>query len=163
VAAAQAKKHIILERLMANLPDEVDQIVQAAAANGVKGCVCFELRFSNQLQVTKALLDEGLLDTPHYGEVDYSHGIGPWHGQFRWNTSRKDGGSALLTAGCHALDALLMLMGNPGSPVNPVASVTSLSTKSESTTFEPYEFDTSSVTLVHFKNGAVGKTAAIVG
>jgi hypothetical protein len=53
---------------------------------------------------------------------------------------RDDGGSALLTAGCHALDALLMLMGHD------VESVTSLSTKSASTIFKPYEYDTSSVT-----------------
>jgi UDP-N-acetyl-2-amino-2-deoxyglucuronate dehydrogenase len=162
VAAAKAKKHIILEKPMANSPDEVTDIVAAAAANGVKGCVCFELRFSNQLQVTKALLDEGLLGKLHYGEVDYYHGIGPWYGQFRWNTGKQDGGSALLTAGCHALDALLMLMGSLGTPDNLVESVTSLSTKSASTIFAPYEFDTSSVTLLHFTNGAVGKTAAIV-
>ena len=162
VAAAQAKKHIILEKPMANSPEEVADIVQAAAANGVQGCVCFECRFSNQFQVTKALLDEGLLGTLHYGEVDYYHGIGPWYGQFRWNTGKKDGGSALLTAGCHALDALLMLMGTPGSPDNPVESVTSLSTKSASTIFSAYEYDTSSVTILHFKNGAIGKTAAIV-
>lgn len=162
VAAAKAKKHIILEKPMANSPEEVDEIVAAAAANGVRGCVCFECRFSNQLQVTRALLDEGLLGKLHYGEVDYYHGIGPWYGQFRWNTGKKDGGSALLTAGCHALDALLMLMGHPGSPDNPVEKVTSLSTKSASDIFRPYEYDTSSVTLLHFKNGAVGKTAAIV-
>jgi predicted dehydrogenase len=156
VAAAKAKKHIILEKPMANSPEEVADIVQAAAANGVKSCVCFECRFSNQFQVTKALLDEGLLGTLHYGEVDYYHGIGPWYGQFRWNTAKKDGGSALLTAGCHALDALLMLMGHD------VESVTSLSTKSASTIFKPYEYDTSSVTLLHFKNGAIGKSAAIV-
>jgi len=156
VAAVKAKKHIILEKPMANSPGEVADIVAAAAANGVKGCVCFELRFSNQLQATRALLDEGLLGQLHYGEVDYYHGIGPWYGQFRWNTGKKDGGSALLTAGCHALDALLMLMGCD------VESVTSLSTKSQSPLFGPYEYDTSSVTLLRFKNGAVGKTSAIV-
>jgi len=156
VAAARAKKHVILEKPMANTPEEVRDIVAAAEANGVKGCVCFECRYSNQFQVTKALLDEGLLGTLHYGEVDYYHGIGPWYGQYRWNTGKKDGGSALLTAGCHALDALLMLMGND------VASVTSLSTKSASGIFQPYEYDTSSVTILHFKNGAIGKTAAIV-
>jgi UDP-N-acetyl-2-amino-2-deoxyglucuronate dehydrogenase len=59
VAAAKAKKHIILEKPMANSPEEVADIMQAAAANGVKSCVCFECRFSNQFQVTKALLDEG--------------------------------------------------------------------------------------------------------
>jgi predicted dehydrogenase len=122
----------------------------------VKGCVCFECRFSGQFQSTKAIIDQGLLGDIHYGEVDYYHGIGPWYGQFRWNIGKKDGGSALLTAGCHALDALLMVM--PGE----VESVTSFSTKSKSEIFKPYEYDTTSVTLVKFKNGAVGKTAAVV-
>jgi predicted dehydrogenase len=134
----------------------VRAIVAAADANGVKGCVCFELRFSGQMIATRALLAEGLLGDLHYGEVDYYHGIGPWYGQFRWNTGKKDGGSALLTAGCHALDCLLMCM--PGE----VESVSSFSTKSKSDIFSPYEYDTSSVTLVRFKNGAVGKCAAIV-
>lgn len=156
VAAAKAKKHVILEKPMANSPEEVSDIVAAAEANGVRGCVCFECRYSNQFQVTKALIDEGLLGKLHYGEVDYYHGIGPWYGQYRWNTGKKDGGSALLTAGCHALDALLMLMGSD------VEMVSSLSTKSESPIFAPYEYDTSSVTLLHFKGGGIGKTAAIV-
>ncbi|MEN9665359.1 MAG: hypothetical protein RLZZ326_1722, partial [Planctomycetota bacterium] len=156
VAAAAAGKHIILEKPMANSPEEVREIVAAATKHGVKGCVCFECRFSSQFRVTKALLDEGLLGRLHYGEVDYYHGIGPWYGQFRWNTGKKDGGSALLTAGCHALDSLLLLMGGE------VESVTSLSTKSSSEVFAPYEYDTSSVTLLQFKGGALGKSAAIV-
>ncbi len=156
VAAANAKKHIILEKPMANSLQEVREIAAAAKSNGVKGCVCFECRWSNQLQVTKTMIDEGLLGSLHYGEVDYYHGIGPWYGQFRWNTGKKDGGSALLTAGCHALDALLMMMGNE------VESVCSFSTKSTSDIFKPYEYDTSSTTIIRFKNGAVGKSAAIV-
>jgi UDP-N-acetyl-2-amino-2-deoxyglucuronate dehydrogenase len=159
VAAARAGKHVILEKPMANSPQEVRDIVQAAADHGVLGCVCFECRFSSQFQVTKAVLDQGLLGRLHYGEVDYYHGIGPWYGQFRWNVGRKDGGSALLTAGCHALDALLLLMGGPD---NPVESVTSLSTRSGSDIFAPYEYETSSVTILKFRDGAVGKTAAIV-
>ncbi len=156
VAAARAGKHIILEKPMANSPGEVRDIVAAAREHGVRGCVCFELLFSSQAEATFALLREGLLGRLHYGEVDYYHGIGPWYGQFRWNTGKKDGGSALLTAGCHALDALLMVMGNE------VDSVTSFSTKSKSDIFKPYEYDTTSVTLIHFKNGSIGKAAAVV-
>ncbi len=156
VAAAKAKKHIILEKPMANSMAEVIQIFEAAAQNGVKGCVCFECRFSSQMEATKAVIDQGLIGDIHYGEVDYYHGIGPWYGQYRWNIGKKDGGSALLTAGCHALDALLMCM--PGE----VDSVTSFSTKSKSEYFTPYEYDTSAVTILKFKNGAVGKCAAIV-
>jgi len=156
VAAAKAKKHIILEKPMANSLTEVRQIVEAAAQNSVKGCVCFECRFSNQMTATKALLDQGLVGELHYAEVDYYHGIGPWYGQYRWNIGKKDGGSALLTAGCHALDALLMCIPSE------VESVTSLSSKSKSNDFTPYEYDTTAVTIIKFKNGAVGKCAAVV-
>lgn len=156
VAAAKAGKHIILEKPMANSLEEVRSIVAAAEAHKVKGCVCFELRFCGQMIATRALLEQGLLGELHYGEVDYYHGIGPWYGQFRWNTGKLEGGSALLTAGCHAMDALLMCMGGE------VESVTSMSTKSRSEVFAPYEYDTSSVTLLKFKNGAVGKCAAVV-
>lgn len=156
VAAAKAKKHIILEKPMANSSDEVRAIAAAAKENGVKGTVCFECRYSSQMMATKALMDRGLIGDLHYGEVDYYHGIGPWYGQYRWNTGKENGGSALLTAGCHALDALLMFMGNE------VESVSSFSTKSKSEVFGPYEYDTTSVTTIRFKNGTVGKCAAVV-
>lgn len=156
IAAANAGKHIILEKPMAMNIADCRAILAAAEKNGVKGCVCFECRFSGQFLATKSVLDQGLLGDLHYAEVDYYHGIGPWYGQFRWNVGREDGGSALLTAGCHALDALLLVMGSD------VESVTSLSTKSGSSIFAPYQYDTTSVTLVHFKGGRVGKCAAVV-
>lgn len=156
IAAANAGKHIILEKPMAMNIADCRAIVAAAEKNGVKGCVCFECRFSGQFLATKAVLEQGLLGDLHYAEVDYYHGIGPWYGQFRWNTGRENGGSALLTAGCHALDALLLCMGND------VESVSSLSTKSKSSVFEPYQYNTTSVTIVNFKGGRVGKCAAVV-
>jgi predicted dehydrogenase len=54
------------------------------------------------------------------------------------------------------MDALLMMMGSE------VESVCSFSTKSASDIFKPYEYNTSSTTILRFKNGAVGKSAAIV-
>ena len=104
---------------------------KAAKAAKVKTCVCFECRWSSQFQATKAVIDGGLLGKLHYGEVDYYHGIGPWYGQFRWNTRKDAGGSALLTAGCHALDALLECMGSE------VKEVTSYDTRSKSKIFAP--------------------------
>lgn len=156
VAAVRAGKHLILEKPMAMTLADCREIVAEAEKAGVKGCVCFECRFSGQFIGTKMLLDQGLLGDLHYGEVDYYHGIGPWYGQFRWNTFKKDGGSALLTAGCHALDSLLLFMGTD------VEAVSSLSTKSGSDIFAPYEYDTTSVTILHFKSGKVGKCASVV-
>jgi predicted dehydrogenase len=156
IAAANAGKHIILEKPMAMNLQDCRDIVKAAEKNKVKGCVCFECRFSGQFLATKEVVDAGLLGDLHYAEVDYYHGIGPWYGQFRWNTGRENGGSALLTAGCHALDALLLFMGKE------VESVSSFSTKSKSKIFRPYEYDTTSVTILNFKGGKVGKCASVV-
>ncbi len=156
IAAANAGKHLILEKPMAMNLADCRAIMAAAERNQVHGCVCFECRFSGQFITTKALVDEGLLGELHYAEVDYYHGIGPWYGQFRWNVSKENGGSALLTAGCHALDALLLFMGGE------VESVCSFSTKSQSPIFKPYQYDTTSVTLVNFKGGKVGKCASVV-
>jgi predicted dehydrogenase len=156
IAAANAKKHIILEKPMAMNLADCRAIVKAAEKNGVKGCVCFECRFSGQFVSTKAIVDQGFLGELYYAEVDYYHGIGPWYGQFRWNVGKENGGSALLTAGCHALDSLIMFLGQD------VESVTSVSTKSKSEIFEPYEYDTTSVTILHYKDGKVGKCASVV-
>lgn len=156
VAAAKAGKHVIIEKPLALSWDDCKAIEQAVNDAGVKICVCFECRFSSQFLATKAILDQGLLGDLHYGEIDYYHGIGPWYSPFRWNIRKEAGGSSLLTAGCHALDALLLCMGND------VEEVTSYDTKSRSSIFEPYEYPTSSVTILKFRSGRIGKCAAIV-
>ena len=97
--AAKAGKHLIIEKPISLSLADAHRVSAAVKAAGVKTCVCFECRYSSQLVATKAVIDSGLLGKLHYGEVDYYHGIGPWYGQFRWNTGKKDGGSALLTAG----------------------------------------------------------------
>jgi predicted dehydrogenase len=154
IAAARAGKHLIIEKPLALSWKDCRAVETAVRKAAVRTCVCFECRYSNQFLTTKSVIDRGLLGDLHYGEVDYYHGIGPWYGQFRWNTSRKVGGSALLSAGCHALDALLLCLGND------VAEVTSYGAKSRSRLFRPYEYPTTSVTLLRFKSGRVGKCAA---
>jgi predicted dehydrogenase len=156
IAAAQAGKHIIVEKPLAVEWTEILAMQKASKNSGVKSCVCFECRYSSQFLATKALLDAGLIGAVHYGEVDYYHGIGPWYGQYRWNTKRELSGSALLTAGCHALDALLLCLGGE------VEEVTSYATQSRHPTFAAYEYRTASTTILKFSGGAVGKCAAVV-
>ena len=156
VAVAQSGKHLIIEKPLALSWEDCQAIEKAVKAAGIKSCVCFECRYSSQFLTTKAVIDEGLLGDLHYGEIDYYHGLGPWYGQYRWNIKKEAGGSSLLTAGCHALDALLLCMGDD------VTEVTSYDTRSRSKVFEDYEYATSSVTILKFKSGRIGKCAAVV-
>ncbi len=156
IAAANAGKHVILEKpITLNLGD-AESIKAAFEANGTRSCVCFEVRFISQFTTIKALLDEGFLGHIHYGEIDYYHGIGPWYGQYRWNTTRENGGSSLLSAGCHALDALLLCMGSE------VEEVFACNAQSNHEIFAKYEYPTTTTALLKFKNGAVGKCASVI-
>lgn len=156
IAAANAGKHIILEKPMALNWEDCSAIYDAVQANGVKATVCFEIRHISQFLTTTSLIEEGLIGDIHYGEIDYYHGIGPWYGQYRWNTTRENGGSSLLSAGCHALDALMLCMGND------VVEVSSYATTSKNDIFQKYEYPTSTVSILKFANGAVGKVASII-
>jgi predicted dehydrogenase len=156
IAAVRAGKHVIIEKPLSIDWADVVEMKAALRQSAVRTCVCFECRYSSQFLATKAVLDAGLLGALHYGEIDYYHGIGPWYGQYRWNTKRELGGSALLTAGCHALDALLLCMGSD------VEEVTSYDTQSANPVFKAYEYPTTSTSILRFRNGAVGKCAAVV-
>lgn len=155
-AAARAGKHIILEKPMAMSWEDCQAINKAVADAGVKACLCFELRYVSQFITTAKLLQDGMIGDIHYGEVDYYHGIGPWYGQYRWNTTVANGGSSLLSAGCHALDVLRFCMGAK------VVEVTSLATQSKNEIFQKYEYPTTTVSLLKFDNGAVGKIASVI-
>lgn len=156
VAAAKAGKNLIIEKPLALNSKDLQRVQQAISTAGVKSCVCFECRYSSQFLATKGVIDAGLLGEIHYGEIDYYHGIGPWYGQFRWNTRKDAGGSSLLSAGCHALDALLLCMGSD------VDTVSSMATSSKNKDFARYEYPTSTVTILKFKDGRVGKTASVI-
>ncbi len=154
--AAKAGKHLIIEKPLCFSLKDLRTMQQAVKRAGIRTCVGFECRFSSQFLATRAVIDKGLLGKLHYGEVDYYHGIGPWYAQFRWCQTKKAGGSSLLAAGCHALDALLLCMDDE------VVEVASYGAKTKSKEFKPYQYDTTSVTILKFKNGAVGKCASVI-
>lgn len=156
IAAARAGKHLIIEKPIALTLADCEAVHEAVRTANVKACVCFECRFSSQFKTIRAVLDAGLLGKIHYGEVDYYLGVGPWCAQYRWNIHKDQGGSSLLSAGCHALDALLFCMGED------VARVSSYTTQSLNPEFSRYEFPTTSVTIVKFADGRVGKVASVI-
>lgn len=65
-------------------------------------------------------------------------------------------GSSLLSDGVHTLDILLFLMGNE------VESVHSLATFSENEDFVKYEYLTTSVSIIKFDDGRIGKASSVI-
>jgi predicted dehydrogenase len=156
IAAARAGKDLIIEKPLALSWEETQRLQGVVEETGVDVCVCFEIRFSEQGETLQSAINEEMVGDLHFAEVDYYHGVGPWYDNFPWTTKADGGGSSLLSAGCHALDLLLWYVDST------VEEVTSYSTKTDNEQFEPYEYDTTSVTILRFEDGSVGKVTSSV-
>ncbi len=156
IKAAQAGKDLMIEKPLTLDYDSLLAMREAINKAGVKSTVYFELRFIPHFDLVKATMAEGLLGDVHYFEVDYYHGIGPWYVQFEWNVKKQMAGSALLSAGCHGLDALLYFADRQ------VEEVFAYSTKSAADWAKPYEYDSTSVAILNFADATCGKCTSSI-
>ena len=150
ILAAQAGKHMLIEKAVANDPASLGAMLRAVEAAGVKTVVSFVCTGTREFLWIKRMLAENTLGRLFYAEVDYWHNIGPQYAQYRWNVKQEIAGSALLSAGCHAVDALRWFVQDE------VEEVSAYSNKRN----PEYEYDTNLVGILKFKGGAIGKTSA---
>ena len=155
ISAAQAGKHLLLEKPAALDLAGLRRLQEAVRAASVRTLVSFVLRWNPLFETIRALLAQNVIGRLYYAEVDYLHGIGPWYAQYAWNVQKAIGGSSLLTAGCHAVDGLRWFIGKKAVEVfaysnfsagNPLA----------------YQYEPNSVTLVKFEDGSMGKVASSI-
>lgn len=152
IAAAEAGKHILIEKPMAITMEENRALRDAVARAGVKSVVSFVLRWNPLFENLKSLLAAGAVGQLFYVEVDYWHGIGPWYSGWEWAHTKKTGGSTMLLAGCHAVDALRWFAGDEVVEVSAFANNTK----------GLYEYDANVVAILRFRGGALGKTSALM-
>jgi predicted dehydrogenase len=155
IAAAQAGKHLVLEKPVALDIESLRELQAAVRAAKVKTVVSFVARWIPLLEMIKVFLADGLLGNLFLAEVDYLHGIGPWYGQYEWNIKKEMGGSDLLTAGCHAVDGLRWFVGARPVEVFAYANVSRQNPLH-------YEYEPNSLTLVKFEDGTMGKVASSI-
>jgi len=153
IAAAAAGKHILIEKPMCISMEENRALRDAVARAGVKSVVGFVLRWNPLFENLKSLLADGAIGELFYTEVDYWHGISPtWYGGWQWAHTKKTGGSTMLLAGCHAVDAIRWLSGDE------VVEVTAYSNNTKG----HFEYDANVVAVLKFKGGGIGKTSTLL-
>ena len=106
VAAAEARKHIVLEKPTGLDVDELVRIRNAVRAAGVRTVVSFELRYNPYLKFARWLRESGWLGTIRFARTQYLSHVTDWYSGWDWVRTRESGRSHLLAAGCHAVDAL---------------------------------------------------------
>jgi predicted dehydrogenase len=111
VAAAQAGKHIVLEKPTGLDPAELIRIRDAVRDARVRTIVSFELRYNPFLKFARWLRAEGWLGQIRFARTQYLSHVTDWYSGWEWVRTRESGRSHLLAAGCHAVDALRFCSG----------------------------------------------------
>ena len=156
VGAAQAGKHMLLEKAMATTLQDARAIRDAVAKAGVKSVVGLVLRWNPLFEIIKTQLADNTIGSVYLGEVDYYHGIGPWYKQYGWNVKKDIGVSSLLSAGVHAMDAMRWFMGGE------VVEVCQYATFGKAPEFKEYEYNPTTCTICKFKDGRIGKVTSCI-
>jgi len=151
IAAAQAGKHLIVEKPIGMTFAEVTQVAEAVKQAGVKFQTGLVLRWYPFALNVRQMIDDGLLGEIFYLEVDYFHELGPWWNGFTWGVNKKSGGpSAPLVGGIHAIDALRWFAGDEAEEVSAYQTWGHR---------KDFEYAPSYIANVKFRNGAIGKTS----
>ena len=147
VKAAEAGKHVLVEKPMALTEADCDRIIEAGARAGVKIGVVFQARTKDSTKILKGLVDSGKLGRiitadcfmKYYRSPEY-YLQGGWRG-----TWKMDGGGALMNQGIHSVDLLQYLAG-------PVKSVYGIAR----TLARKIEVEDTVVAALEFQSGALG-------
>lgn len=153
VRAAETGRHVVIEKPVALTMEGVEEIREAIVKAGVKSVTSFVLRWNPQFETTKQLIADGVLGDVIYAEGDYWHPMSKLYPCYSWMVGKEVGGSAVVAAGCHAVDALRWFAGE-------IEEVTAFSRGPKINL--DYEYDPVSVACVRFENGAIGKLATLL-
>ncbi len=153
IAAAEAGKHVLIEKPVALDHEGFRRVQDAIVRNGVKSQVGFELHWSPFFQSVHRMIDADLFGRIHYAECDYFSGNQEqWYGGYQWVRTRERGGSALAAAGCHAIDALRQFVRSEAIEVFAYSgNFTNV-----------MDWDATIVTIIRFANGTIGKVGCVM-
>lgn len=155
IACAEAGRHILVEKPAALNLAELRALSAAVEKSRVKSLVSFVLRWNPLFEMIKTMLADDLIGTLFMAEVDYLSGIGTWYSGYDWIRRQEFGGTNLLTAGCHAVDAVRWFAGGE------VLEVFAYSNTSRGNRLR-FEYDTNSITLLRFAGGVIGKVGCSI-
>jgi len=156
VLAAEAKKHMVVEKPIAISLEQLKMIRDAVRKAGVKTVVGFVLRWNPLFETIKSLLAENALGDVYYVETGYNSHIAEWWSGWKWAKTREYGVSSFLVAGIHALDAARWLSSKEKEKASNITEVFAYAGGYRYGK-EDIGYYGLEVLLAKFENGAIGK------
>ena len=145
IAAAQAGKHILLEKPIAPTREECEAIIHAVEVAQVKFMVGHVNHFVPAYQVAKQMLESGEMGEVVLGLATMQK---YWMENNRrdWHLNRNTGGGVWMTVGIHPLDRMTWLIDSPITAVSAQLS----------TNFHEQGADDTGMVFLRYASGTVG-------
>jgi predicted dehydrogenase len=176
IAAAQAGKHLVIEKPIGNNPEETRAMLAAVQKAGVKSVVSFVLRWNPLFEVIKSMVADDALGDLYCVETDYQHDIASWWTGFEDARTVEKGVSAMATGGCHAIDAARWFAAKgryeTATPIEVFAysggwrKGKDIEFNYHTNSFQPappLEYDDLEMVMIRFDNGVIAKVSVNYG
>ncbi|HIC88389.1 MAG TPA: Gfo/Idh/MocA family oxidoreductase [Anaerolineae bacterium] len=144
IAAAQAGKHVLVEKPMAMSTAECQAMIEACQQHGTQLMVCYYQRFNVRHQKARELVQQGAIGRVTMAQTRQAFLYPPEPGNWRQDPAR-GGGGAIMDVGVHCIDTLRFILGE-------VEAVTAL----VDTLVYDYAVEDTATLLLRFQNGAQG-------
>ncbi len=148
LAAAKAKKHVIIEKPLEITKDRCTQIINACKEHNVKLAGIFQSRFFDSSKILKEAIEKG-----RFGKIVMADAQVKWYRSQAYYDSAAwrgtwalDGGGALMNQSIHAIDLLLWLVGD----------VSEVFAFADTLSHERIEVEDTAVAVLRFNSGAMG-------
>jgi predicted dehydrogenase len=147
--AIEAGKHVFTEKALTIRTRESDRIVAAVKESGVKFMISLPSRSSPDVLFARQVVEQGLLGQITMMRMRIAHAAGlnaSFRGPSLWfGDAALAGGGSLFDLGCHVVDVMRWLGGEPESVIAKTGNFTG-----------NYDIDDQSVAIVQFRNKALG-------
>ncbi|MGH2370861.1 MAG: Gfo/Idh/MocA family protein, partial [Chloroflexota bacterium] len=150
IAAAQAGKHLLIEKPVATTPEDFRKVLAAVERAQVTAAACFIQRWSPLVNTLRTMREQGDFGQVFLANADY------WFGRERpgWMRDPALAGSSFLVGAIHAVDSIRFIVG---------ADVVEVEARSVEVG-DYYHYPPAAVALVRYGNGALGTiSSSLVG
>ena len=144
--AANAGKHVLVEKPMALTLEDADKMMEACERNKIILSVVMQNRYKPPFQLLKTAVDKG-----HFGKLSHAsitvrlNRDENYYRKSSWRGKKAEDGGVIMNQAIHSIDLLQWFLG-------PVESVFSYN----ATRYRPIESEDLGVAVLRFSNGALG-------
>ena len=143
MAAADAGKHILIEKPLAMTAEEGQKVVEHCKGKGVLIAAGLMMRFGAYVQAMKKAVAEGKIGRPVSGYAQFTGWYPDMPGN--WRQSKKNGGGgAMMDMGVHCIDLMQYILGTKAKDVAAFNDTISFR----------YDVEDTSTVLMRMENGA---------